>query len=70
MTKLNISIPDNSQALVNTIKELVAKAGGFVSVEDNNVDELKADFQESLNQALDIIEGKAKGRSLREALND
>jgi hypothetical protein len=69
MTKLHISLPDSSPAVVNAIKELVAEVGGYISVDETNAEELRSDLQESLHQAIDIMEGKSRRQSLRDALN-
>ncbi len=72
MTTLTIKIPDNGSAIIKDISSLVKSVGGDISIlSDRQVkkEELKAELKQSLNEALDIVEGKTPRKTLRDILN-
>ena len=46
-----------------------AGKSGTVSIESSSKEQLKAEFKEALNDALDVIEGKKPRKTLKDILN-
>jgi len=72
MTTLTIKIPDNGSAIIKDISSLVKSVGGDISVlseREVKKEELKAELKQSLNEALDIVEGKKPRKTLKDILN-
>lgn len=71
MTTLTINLPESGSSIISDISSLVKSVGGNISISDDHSkkEELKAELEESLNQAFDIIEGKAPRKTLKDILN-
>ena len=66
MTTLTIKIPDSERSAVYN---LLKKTGGEIIMEKlMTKEEQAAEFKEGLHQALDILEGKRKRQTLKDAL--
>lgn len=62
MTTLTINIPDDKLTIIDDISSLVRSVGRNIAVYSDKGSinsQLKAELKQSLNEAFDIIEGKA-----------